>query len=71
MLECCHVGIRPVCETKIIAGCKGWKYTHEGVLNLVTKPDREVVKLVMHGRMIMKYVLIMLCVQMFVCYRKQ
>lgn len=75
LLERCHVFsamlrfARSICGTKI-AGCKGWKYTHGGIHSLVTKPDREDVKLVMCGRMILKCILT-LCVQMFVFCRKQ
>jgi len=40
------------------------------VHNLVAIPVREDVKLVMRGRVILKWELIMLCVQMFVCCGK-
>jgi hypothetical protein len=60
-----------ICRDKIRAACKGWKYTHGGVHNLVTKPDREEVKLVMRGMMTSKCILSMLCAQMFVICREQ
>jgi len=62
--------LHSVCEAEIRAEFRGWKYMHGGIHNLVTIPDREDVKLVMRGRVILKWELIMLCVQVFVCCRK-
>jgi len=53
-----------ICRDKIRAVCKGWKYAHGDVHNFVTKPDREEGKLVMHGMMTLK------CVLMFVICRE-